>query len=130
MKKALIILFVVLIGCSPSSENYKSTNKEFSDFSRRLEKQTSVFIYNSIGVWKARDSVNYALIDSADLHLFKVIYPDYVITDTVNVKQFDGETFIYHANPIGKECYKINVLDQLVYYDDLGKPFQTYQPIK
>jgi hypothetical protein len=124
MKTLYIYFFALLLGCTvPSAESTKLSSQE------RLEAQTKNLINKSLGVWKGKDSANYALVDSADFSLFKVVFPDYILTDTVNVKHADGETFIYMNNAVGKECYKINVMNQLVYYDDAGKPFQTYESI-
>ncbi|MFN0254472.1 hypothetical protein [Pedobacter ureilyticus] len=124
------IVAATSIGCSAGSDSKSVAVNITVDAIEQLKKQTGPFLKNSIGVWKANDSINYALVDSASFHLFKLIYPNYVITDTVSVKQLDGETLIYHPNPIGKEHYKINALDQLVYFDDLGKPNQTYESLK
>lgn len=126
-RNCFLLCCLAFYGCN-SSDKIQVNDKP--SIEERINNQTKPFLEKSIGVWKAQDSLNYALIDSADFYLFKVIYPDYVITDIVTVKQIDGETFIYHPNQTGKEHYKINILDQLVYFDDLGKPFQTYQPLK
>lgn len=105
-----------------------TTEEEFL----KKQKRTANLVQGSLGVWEGVEpnKFNYALIDSAGFHLFKMVYPDYIITDTVSVKHNDGETFIYHRNTNGKEFYKINVLDQLVYYNDLGKPSHSYESIK
>jgi hypothetical protein len=105
------------------------TSKE--EFDER-QKRTLEISKKAIGVWEGiePDKFNYALVDSSEFYLLKLIFPKYEITDTVNVKQMDGESFIYLKNAVGKQHYKINLLDQLIYFDESGKTYQSYQSLK
>lgn len=115
-------------GDNPEIEIIGTTQDEYL----KKQKLTKFLSENSLGAWEGIEpnKFNYLLTDSSGYYLFKMIYSDYVLTDTVNVKQINGETFIYLNKPLGKEHYKINILDQLVYFNEEGNPMQSYQSIK
>lgn len=98
---------------------------------QRKEKLTKAISENAIGAWQGiePDKFNYALVDSAGFHLFKLVFPDYELTDTVKIIKNNDETIIKTKNAVDKEYYKINVLGNLVYYNTDGKPYQTYNSL-
>lgn len=116
----------------PKNNTELSKTKSMAETDVKIEKRSRELIGKSIGVWAGtkKNGFNYCLVDSSGFHLFKIIYPDYELTDTAIVSKKGDETIIRMKNALNKEHYKINVLGDLVYYDDEGKPFHTYSAIE